>query len=215
MRPSAYRLAGLLLSEEIPPTLHLDIQPGQPVLIQMSVLCRKCRYVISSQIVVFLAYTKVTPEIEKFIFANRALSGGALKDQISKKFKIAITTRSIERYLAKARAEATANNAAKVEAVRSKILDDADQWANKYLQYLDEEVEALRKLKDSGEIKFKSCGMERTIAIADIKDRIAISQALHKYLITVIEFVKPGNDATLPDEDLDAKLERLITGRKA
>lgn len=164
---------------------------------------------------VFLAYTKVTPEIEKFIFANRALSGGALRDLIAKKFKLALTTRSIERYLAKARAEATANNAAKVESVRSKILDDADQWANKYLQYLDEEVEALRALKESGETKFKSGEFERTIVIEDIKDRIAISQALHKHLITVIEFVKPGNNATLPDEDLDAKLDSLIERRKA
>lgn len=166
-------------------------------------------------IVVFLAYTKVTPEIEKFIFANRALSGGVLKDQISKKFKIAITTRSIERYLAKARADAATDNAAKIEAVRSKILDDADQWANKYLQYLDEEVEALRALKESGEIKYRSGELERTIAIADIKDRMAISQALHKHLITVIEFVKPGSNTTLPDEDLDAKLDELIERRKA
>lgn len=162
-----------------------------------------------------MAYTKVTPEIEKFIFANRALSGGALKDQISKKFKIVITTRSIERYLAKARAEATANNAARVEAVRAKILDDADQWANKYLQYLDEEVEALRKLKESGEMKFKTGEVERIIAIEDIKDRIAISQSLHKHLITVIEFVKPGDGSQISDVDSDAKLDLLIARRNA
>ena len=162
-----------------------------------------------------MAYTKVTPEIEKFIFTNRSLSGGSLRDLISKKFKLAITTRSIDRYLAKARAEATANNAAKVEAVRSKILDDADQWANKYLQYLDEEVEALKKLKETGKQEFKSGEFTREIVIEDIKDRIAISQALHKHLITVIEFVKPGSNTTLPDEDLDAKLDGLIERRKA
>ena len=125
---------------------------------------------------VYLAYTKVTPEIEKFIFTNRALSGGALKDQIAKKFKLAITTRSIERYLAKARADATADNAAKVEAVRSKILEDADHWANDYLKYLDEEVNDLRKIKESGEQIFKKGENTRTIEISDIKDRIAVSQ---------------------------------------
>jgi hypothetical protein len=159
---------------------------------------------------------KITPEIEAFIFSNRSLAGSALKSLIAKKFKIQVTTRSVELYLARARAEAAAKNAAKVEAVREKILDDADQWANKYLKYLDEEVEALRDLKASGEIKFKSGEMERVIAIADIKDRIAISQALHKHLITVIEFVKPGSgNMDLPDGDLDAKLERLISKRKA
>jgi hypothetical protein len=167
--------------------------------------------------VIFLAYTKVTPEIEKFIFTNRALSGGPLRDLIAKKFKLAITTRSIDRYLAKARAEATANNAAKVEAVRSKILEDADQWANDYLRYLDEEVKDLRMIKETGEQTFGKGENTRKIEISDIKDRIAVSQALHKHLITVIEFVKPGsgNVDKLPDEDLDAKLERLISKRKA
>ena len=183
----------------------------------------KCRFYVvvvasitRSQIVVYLAYTKVTPEIEKYIFTNRALSGGALKGQISKKFKIVITTRSIERYLAKARAEATADNAAKVIAVRSKILEDADHWANDYLKYLDEEVKDLRKIKETGEQSFGEGETLRKIEITDIKDRIAVSQALHKHLITVIEFVKPGSgNVDLPDEDLDAKLERLISKRKA
>ena len=165
---------------------------------------------------VYLAYTKVTPEIERFISTNRALSGGTLRDLIAKKFKLAVTTRSIERYLAKARAEATADNAAKVEAVRSKILEDADQWANKYLKYLDEEVEALQKIKETGKQVFKSKEETREIVILDIKDRMAVSQALHKHLITVIEFVKPGSgNMDLPDDDLDAKLERLISKRKA
>ena len=158
---------------------------------------------------------KVTPEIESFISDNHTLSCRALVGLIEKQFKITIAFRTVNNYLEKARADAASKNNAKVEAVRSKILDDADQWANKYLQYLDEEVEALKKLKESGEIKFNSGEMERVIAIADIKDRIAISQALHKHLITVIEFVKPGSSVTLPDEDLDAKLERLISKRKA
>jgi hypothetical protein len=159
--------------------------------------------------------TKITPAIESFIYDNHTLTCRALVGLIENQFGITITYKTVNNYLEKARVEAASENNAKIEAVRSKVLDDADQWANKYLQYLDEEVEALRRLKESGEIKFKSGESERVIAIADIKDRMAISQALHKHLITVIEFVKPGNDATLPDEDLDAKLERLISKRKA
>ena len=158
---------------------------------------------------------KVTPAIESFISDNHTLTCRALVGLIEKKFQIKITFKTVNNYLEKARSDAAAKNNAKVEAVRSKILDDADQWANKYLQYLDEEVEALRALKESGETKFKTGEFERTIVIEDIKDRIAISQALHKHLITVIEFVKPGNNATLPDEDLDAKLDSLIERRKA
>gem|GEM_PF-1605573 len=142
-------------------------------------------------IVVFLANTKVTPEIEKFIFTNRALSGGTLKDQISKKFKIVITARSVERYLAKARADAATDNAAKVEAVRSKILDDADKWANKYLKYTDEEIESLRRLIKASEVG------EHPIALETARDRLAASQALQRLLSTIIDFVKPTSETKI------------------
>ncbi|MFA7220993.1 MAG: hypothetical protein WC119_10900 [Synergistaceae bacterium] len=134
---------------------------------------------------------KITPEIEKYIAANRALSGGALKDLIAKKFKIVVTSRSVELYLAKARAEAESDNAAKVEAVRSKILDDADKWANKYLQYTDDEIESLRKL-----IKASEEG-EHPVALETARDRLAASTALHKMLSTIIDFVKPEEKANV------------------
>lgn len=157
--------------------------------------------------------TKVTPEIESFISDNHTLTCRALVGLIEKEFQITLTFKTVNNYLEKARAEAASKNSAKVEAVRSKILDDADQWANKYLRYLDEEVEELRKLKETGSIKYKSEPEERKIEISDIKDRIAVSQSLHKHLITVIEFVKPGSNTTPPDEDLDAKLNQLIERR--
>ena len=134
---------------------------------------------------------KITPEIEKFIFMNRALSGGALKDLIAKKFKIVVTTRSVELYLAKSRAAATANNAARVEAVREKILVDADKWANKYLQYVDEEIESLKVL-----IKNSAEG-EVPVKLETAKDRLAASQALHRMLSTIIDFVKPESETNV------------------
>ena len=158
---------------------------------------------------------KLTPEIKRFIEDNNRLNARALSGLIESKFKIKISHVSIAKHLQKARSDAQASNAAKIEAVRSKILDDADEWANKYLRYLDEEVESLRKLKDSGKLTYIIEGAaNRTVEVTDIKDRMAISQTLHKYLTTVIEFVKP-NSENLPDDDLDAKLERLIAKRKA
>lgn len=152
---------------------------------------------------------KITPEVEAFIFGNRSLSGSALKDLIAKKFDIQVTTRSVELYLARARAEAAANNAAKVDAVRSKILDDADKWANKYLQYTDDEIESIRKLiKDAEE-------GDNPIRLETAKDRLAASAALHKMLSTIIEFVKPGDNTPVPDDDSDARLDALIERRKA
>ena len=159
---------------------------------------------------------KVTPEIEAFITDNHTLTCRALVGLIENKFKIKITFKTVNNYLEKARAENASKNSAKIEAVRSKILDDADQWANKYLKYLDEEVECLRSLKETGQQTFK-IGEEsvRILEITDIKDRIAVSQTLHKYLSTVIEFVKPKGTDDSSDVDLDAKLDQLIERRKA
>jgi hypothetical protein len=155
---------------------------------------------------------KITPEINKFIEDNNKLSARALSGLIEQKFNLKVSHKGIEPYLQKARADAQANNSAKIEAVRAKILGDADEWANKYLQYHDEEVEALRNLKLTGKQVFED---KREIKIEDIKDRISVSQALHKHLTTIIEFVKPGGGAPLPDDDLDAKLDALIERRKA
>jgi hypothetical protein len=131
---------------------------------------------------------KITPEIEKYIYTNRALSGGVLKDQIAKKFKIVVTKRSVELYLARARATASEDNAAKIEAVREKILESGDLRAEKYLKYLDENVEALNELLKGAKGKIK---------IESTKDYVAASLALLKSLSTVLDFVKPTEKTNL------------------
>ncbi len=133
--------------------------------------------------------TKINPEIKKFIYDNSTLSDTALSGLIEQKFGIKVSDRAIDPYLKKSRAEKEANNAAKVEAVRSKILDDADAYAGKYLKILDEEIESWRTLLKEGVLKFPD---KTEIRISDIKDRQAASQAMHKYISTVIEFVKPS-----------------------
>lgn len=156
--------------------------------------------------------TKINQEIKKFIYDNSTLSDTALSGLIEQKFGIKVSDRAIDPYLIKARAEKEANNAAKIEAVRSKILDDADAYAGKYLKILDEEIDSWRTLLKEGIIIFPS---GEKILICDIKDRQAASQTMHKYISTVIEFVKPGQNNPIPDDDLDAKLDRLIERRKA
>ncbi|HWQ20090.1 MAG TPA: hypothetical protein VN455_09970, partial [Methanotrichaceae archaeon] len=128
---------------------------------------------------------KITPEIEAFIRSNCTLTSTALSAILLDKFGLVISYRAIDPYLDKYRSEATSKNAAKIEAVRSKILDDADKWANKYLRYLDEETESLRTLiaesnEGPGKVKLETA-----------KDRLAASQALHRMLSTIIDFVKP------------------------
>ncbi|MHC1687986.1 MAG: hypothetical protein AB9879_09805 [Methanothrix sp.] len=145
---------------------------------------------------------KITPEIEKFIFLNRALSGGALRDLIAKKFKIVVTTRSVELHLAKARAAASADNAAKVEAVRAKILDGADEWANRYLRYVDDEIKSIRALIEESERG------EKKIKLETAKDRMAASQALHRMLSTIIDFVKPEENTNV-SINIEPDLSRL------
>jgi hypothetical protein len=147
---------------------------------------------------------KVTPEIKKFIEDNNTLSSRTLSGLIESKFNIKITHAGIEKHLTKARAEAQANNSAKVEAVRSKILDDADKWANKYLKYLDEEVESLKAIADAAP----------DVKIENARDRAAISQSLQKGLSMVLNFVKPETDANIPiNQDLsklsDEELKQL------
>jgi hypothetical protein len=101
------------------------------------------------------------------------------------KFQVRVSYVTVQKVLEEARAEQEQENNAKVEAVRSKILDDADKWANKYLQYTDEEIESLRRL-----IK-KSEEGPNAITLETARDRVAASAALHKMLSTIIDFVKP------------------------
>jgi hypothetical protein len=137
---------------------------------------------------------KITPEVEKYIYTNRALSGGVLKDRIATKFKIVVTKRSVELYLARARATASEDNAAKIEAVREKILESGDLRAEKYLKYLDENVEALNELLKGAKGKIK---------IESTKDYVAASQALLKSLSTVLDFVKPSEKPTITNINID------------
>jgi hypothetical protein len=67
---------------------------------------------------------KVTPEIKKYIYDNNTLSSRALASLIESKFNIKIGHVTIDSHLQKARADAQANNSAKVEAVRSAVLDE-------------------------------------------------------------------------------------------
>jgi hypothetical protein len=139
---------------------------------------------------------KITPEIKRFIEDNNSLSSRSLSTLIAEKFEVDVTYRAIEPHLKASRAESEASNAAKVEAVRAKILDDADAYAGKYLKILDEEIEAWRTLLRDGVLYFPANGngVKEKIQICDIKDRQAASQSMHKYISTVIEFVKPGSD---------------------
>jgi hypothetical protein len=128
--------------------------------------------------------TKVTPAIVKFIQSNCTLTPDALSGLILKKFKIQITGRALYPHVERARVEAAADNEAKIEAVRAKILEKGDLRAEKYLKYLDENVEALHKLiVDAKDIK-----------IADVKDLVAVSNSLQKSLCTVLDFVKPSDN---------------------
>lgn len=137
--------------------------------------------------------TKVTPAISKFILSNCTLSPDALSKLILKKFKIQITGRALYPHVEAARAETASNNDAKVEAVRAKILDGGDIRAEKYLKYLDDNVEALHKLiVDAKEIK-----------VEDVKDLVAVSNSLQKSLCAVLDFVKPAEtpniNITIPE----------------
>ena len=143
---------------------------------------------------------KITPEIEKFITANRTLSGEAIKDLISKKFKIVVTSRSVELYLVKVRAEAEADNAAKVEAVRAEVLGDAQRYVRPYLDILDREIKAWDALIVSGRQVFPKADDEkeaREIVIENVKDRSTASQSLQKCISSVLEFAKPPMEATV------------------
>lgn len=124
---------------------------------------------------------KVTPAIERFIQSNCKLTPQAISGLIAKKFNVDISRVALIPYVERARAEAAADNNAKVEAVRAKILDSSDIRAEKYLKYLDDNVEKLHGLLiNATEVK-----------VEDIKDLVAVSNSLQKSLCAVLDFVKP------------------------
>jgi hypothetical protein len=131
---------------------------------------------------------KVTPEIERFIQSNCKLTSTALSGLIENKFDIKISYRAIDPYLKRFLSEAEAENNAKVEAVRSKILGDADAYAEKYLRYMDEEIEEWKKILKEGKQTFPD---GRKIEVKTVKARSEASTSLHKFIISIIEFAKP------------------------
>jgi hypothetical protein len=156
-----------------------------------------------------MAKIKITPKIRQYISDNRTIASRPLVNLIWVKFQVKISYVTIQKALDEIRAEKKQENEAKVEAVRSKILDDADKWANKYLQYLDDETESLRKLIKDAEVG------DNPIKLETAKDRLSASAALHKMLSTIIEFVKPSDPVTISDDDSNAKLDMLIARRNA
>jgi hypothetical protein len=130
---------------------------------------------------------KVTPAIEKFISSNCTLTPNAISGIIFKRFKIEITGKALQPYVERARAETAAINNAKVEAVRAKILESGDLRAEKYLKYLDDNVEALHNLIINA----------KDIKIEDVKDLVAVSNSLQKSLCAVLDFVKPPETANV------------------
>jgi hypothetical protein len=68
---------------------------------------------------------------QKYIYDNNTLSSRALASLIESKFNIKIWHLTIDAHLQKARADEQANNGAKVEAVRSAVLDDTQRYAGK------------------------------------------------------------------------------------
>lgn len=100
-------------------------------------------------------------------------------------------------HIRQARADREAKNNAKIEAVREKIIDDADKWASKYLRYLDEEIENLKILLDKS----------KDVPIKTARDRAAISQSFQKSLSLILDFVKPETSQNITNINID--LSRL------
>jgi hypothetical protein len=143
---------------------------------------------------------KITPELKKFIEDNNTLSSRALAGLIESKFNVKITHAGIEKHLTKARADAQANNSAKVEAVRAAVLDDAQRYAGKYLTILDKEIDAWSTLLANAQ----------NVAIEDVKGRAAASQALQKCISMVLEFAKPSEGPTPNESWADTRTAILL-----
>jgi hypothetical protein len=144
--------------------------------------------------------TKITPEIEKFIADNHLMTCRALVNLIEDQFKIKVTYKTVNNYQEEARAQATSINSAKVEAVRSAVLDDANRYAGKYLAILDREIEAWDKLLTSGKQTFPKSDDEdkpRKIVVEGVKDRATASQSLQKCISSVLEFAKPPMESNV------------------
>jgi len=144
--------------------------------------------------------TKITPKIRQFITDNRTTASRPLSNLIWDKFQIRISYVTVQKVLDEARAEKAQENEAKVEAVRSAVLDDANRYAGKYLAILDREIDAWDKLITSGKQTFPLSEGEtepREIIVEGVKDRATASQSLQKCISSVLEFAKPPMEANV------------------
>jgi hypothetical protein len=129
---------------------------------------------------------KVTPAIIKFIEANKTLNSSQLAKLLEKKRKIKLSYKTIDPYLQAARAEEQSANDAKIEAIRTHLLDESEKWGDKWLRLMSDEIEALEKLiKDADASGIK---------LENAKDRMAASQAVHRMLTLLTSFIKPKDD---------------------
>ena len=126
---------------------------------------------------------------------------------IESTFGVTLTHKAIEPHLSKARLGVQAGNAAKVAAIQAEVLSNEKRYVDRYLDFLDKEIEAWNKLLETGVQVFPKRDNEvepREITINDIKDRAAASQNLLKCINSVLDFVKPQ-----PESGAKAKFEWL------
>jgi len=149
---------------------------------------------------------KVSPEAAEFIEQNCFMKPVALSALLKKNFGLSLSLKGLYNYVNRFRASQQADNFAKVEAVRSKILGDADTFAEQYLKCVDDEIQAWVAILASGSQAFPD---GREIQIESIRNRAEASSMLHKYIAFVLEFVKPGNGQELNPAVVKSVQERM------
>ena len=131
--------------------------------------------------------TKITKEIKEFIKSNSTKSDDALVLLIKEHFNVDVTDRTIDPYLKRSRIEVQEINNAVAETVRGEIFATGKLRAEKYLRYLDENVEALH----AHVVEAKD------IEVKDMKDFVAVCNSLQKNLCSVLDYVKPPDESNV------------------
>jgi hypothetical protein len=126
---------------------------------------------------------KVTPEIKRFIADHLGMASRELSKAIFDAYKVQISYVSCASWLKSMRAEAAQENQAKVDALRSKVLSNADKFANEYLAISDQVIRELKLVLDNS----------KDLKVENVKDRMLVAQVLNKYLEMVIGFANPVN----------------------
>jgi ribosome-associated translation inhibitor RaiA len=124
---------------------------------------------------------KVTPEIKEYIKDHLGLASRELSKAIFENFKVQISYVSCASWLKAMRAEAAQENQAKVDALRSKVLSNADKFANEYLAISDQVIRELKSVLDNS----------KNLKVESVKDRMLVAQVLNKYLEMIIGFANP------------------------